>query len=609
MLKDVKYGSHSVASLATTPISVRHTRRYCPRWASSCCNFCRAIKQLPRRVKYRFGQSCSTLVVFCYILGISYYFMVSADHRLTKYQKIAPPLIGRTFLYSVDMPLFSLPHTIRVGNFQCLCRFTITTSTILVLIADGLEILPPVSTASTAPPQWCVPIVTHLRCWRWLLISLIFLYGLALATSPAHAGGPVFGLRALAPPNDSIPHPTRILERSQRSTTDYARLLKSEVGFLYALDESTNRKLFLGVRNNGTLEITREPKHELKVQVHSYNSQRKGSPQSAMVMSAKTGRWFVCLKDSVISIMKILLGEDLPHACEWTGSEDSLDIRIEPLAGQSRTVHLEDPKSPHRQNFTLQLRIFAEVKNTTSEVCTEVRSSLRFAAQKDLTEAWSLLRNLTIAQEKLIGALVRGGAQSRTAGETEPIIDRLVQLEHDLVIVKWEYEGVKTRDQGDFVGISGCLRRVPRTLEGEIPAYVNFRTELRKLASKQRKLFRSLFDKTKRLSVWSVESLVKYRNRPSLTRILRGLKILPETAPDLEPKLYLVERYLPKEIATEYSNSDFDPMERAILMKLEEIIVRGRLLDSHFLNHLKCVNDWMERLPRRRPKATCNFGT
>ncbi|EUB61163.1 hypothetical protein ECG_03196 [Echinococcus granulosus] len=224
-----------VCSAEKISTTVAHPPPGSPIVASSpCCHLCSVYRQLPKRGKVNHTQGCSTLYLCCYLLSVVAYFMLCTEQNR---QRASPrhPLL----LYSVNKPFYApFPTTV----------FAVVTK----------ERTP---TASTSlPSHFCIPFMAHLRQWRWFIVSLIFFYGLGLFVSPARATSIGVALRVFDSSNGS-----RILGRSQRSTEDFERLLKTDVGFLCLLDgapEMVEQKFFVGIHKNGTLEVTKGAKRE-----------------------------------------------------------------------------------------------------------------------------------------------------------------------------------------------------------------------------------------------------------------------------------------------------------------------------------------------------------
>ncbi|KAH9284043.1 hypothetical protein ECG_03195 [Echinococcus granulosus] len=312
--------------------------------------------------------------------------------------------------------------------------------------------------------------------------------------------------------------------------------------------------------------------------------------------------------------MEIALDEDLPYECAWTGSQDSVCIRVRPLLQPQQSIQLGEYTTSFRDAI-LCLQISAEVESSQRNVCLEVRASLKSVAKKDLSLAYRLLRSLRTARRKLKLALLKQGVGSKAARATIQIINRLVKVRHDMKMTQWDYEGITAVDQKGFIGVSGCRCEVPGNVEEEIDAYITFKAKQQNLAWEEQKLVRSLFDRTKKLSSWSNASLLAYKQHPSLSRILQGLNFLPRNMTDLETSLHLVPRYLTEEYTSEISKRSSNALERAVLLKLEEIVVRRRPKDFYFLNKSGCVKDWLNRLPGKSQSSNvsasdvCKSGT
>lgn len=214
-----------VCSAGTATKTVAHSPPY--------YRFCRVYRQLPRREKANRAQGCSTLYLCFCLLSVIAYLMLSREHNR---QPASPRLL---LLYSVNKP------------------FCVSLPTTVVAVMDKAR--SPTVALTTPLSPFCIPFVAHLRHWRWFIISLIFFYGLALFASPACATSVGVALRVSGYSNLSW-----TLERSQRSTQDFERLFKTDVGFLCLVDGASEvePKFFVGICENGTLAVTKEPKRE-----------------------------------------------------------------------------------------------------------------------------------------------------------------------------------------------------------------------------------------------------------------------------------------------------------------------------------------------------------
>ncbi|KAL5108377.1 hypothetical protein TcWFU_000652 [Taenia crassiceps] len=570
------------AGTATKPMA--YSPLDSPTFASTpYCHFCRVYRQLPRRGKANHLQGCSALYLCCCLLSVIVYFMLSTEHNR---QRISPRLL--LLLYSVNKPFNASPST--------------------TVIAVMMKARTPTTASTTPPSPMCIPFVAHLRHWRWFIISLIFFYGLVLFASPARATSVGVALRVSGHSNLSW-----ILGRSQRSTQDFERLFKTDVGFLCLVDgtsEMVEPKLFLGICENGTLAVTKEPKHELKVHLipktpqtekESEDEKEEGNveePQYEVIFSDRSRRWLLCLNGSIIISMEICLDEAQPKECSWTGVQESMGIRILPLVHPQQDIHLGEYTIPFH-DVVLRLQRSVKAKISQGDDCSKAREILQPAAKKDLYLAKLLMQILRTAQQKLKLALLKRGERLKAVHATTQIINQLVQVRHDMKMVQWDYEGITASDQKGFIGISGCRYKVPETVEEEIDVYATFKAKQQNLAWKERKLIRSLFDRTKKLASWSDASLLAYKQHPSLSRIFQGLKFLPRNMTDLETNLHLVPRYLWKKYTSKVSKGPLNVQERAILLKLEEVVVRRRHKDLFFLNKAECMKDWLKHLPGR----------
>lgn len=284
--------------------------------------------------------------------------------------------------------------------------------------------------------------------------------------------------------------------------------------------------------------------------------------------------------------------------CSWKGVQESVGIRIRPLVHPQQSIQLGEYTASFR-DVVLRFQRSAKARISQDDDCSKARKILQPAAKKDLYLAKSLMQHLRIAQQKLKLALLKRGEELKAIHATTQIINQLVQVRHDMRMAQWNYEGITASDQKSFIGISGCRYKVPETLEEEIDVYTTFRAKQQNLAWEERKLVRRLFDRTKKLSSWSDASLLAYKQHPSLSRILQGLKFLPRNMTDLETNLHLVPRYLWKTYTAKVSRRPLTVQERAILLKLEEVVVRRRHKDLFFLNKAECMEDWLNQLPGR----------
>ncbi|VDM32753.1 unnamed protein product [Hydatigera taeniaeformis] len=564
-------------SAGATASFVAHSRLDSPTFIfTPYCHLCRVYRQLTRREKVNHRQCSSTLYLCCYLLSVIAYFMFNTEHNR---QRASLRLL---LMYSVNKPFCS----------------PLSTTIVAVVVKARTPTL-----ASTPPlPPLCVPLVAQLRHWRWFIITLIFFYGLAILFSPARADSAGLALRVSRYPTGS-----RILGRSQRSTPYYERTLEMDVGFLCLMDDASEvePKCFIAISENGTLAITEEPTRELKVNLISKarkveeEEREVAEPQYGILFSDVKRRWFLCLNGSSIASMEICLDEALPQECSWTGVKDAVGIRIRPLVYPGKRIQLGEHTTSLR-NVVLRFQRSVNKRISQGDDCSEVREILQPAARKDLSLAKSLLRSLHTAQKRLKLALLKRGEVFKAVHTTVQIINRMVQVRHDMKMAQWNYEGITASDQKRFIGISGCRFKVPETVEEEIDVYSAFREKQRILAWEEQKLVRSLFDRTKRLSLWSDESLLKYKQHPSLSRILQGLKVLPVNMTDMETNLYLVPRYLWEKYASKVSKNPINVQERAILLKLEELVVRRRHKDLLFLSKAECIENLMNQLPGRR---------
>ncbi|KAL5965756.1 hypothetical protein TSMEX_006511 [Taenia solium] len=321
-------------------------------------------------------------------------------------------------------------------------------------------------------------------------------------------------------------------------------------------------------------------------------------PQYEIIFSDSSRRWLLCLNGSTITSMEIFPDEAHPKVCSWTGVQESVGIRIRPLLHPQQGIQLGEYTASFR-DVVLRFQRSAKEKISQDDDCSKAREILHPAAKKDLSLAKFLMQSLRTAQQKLKLALLKRGEGLRAVHATTQIINQLMQVRHDITMAQWDYEGITASDQKGFIGISGCRYKVPETMEEEIDVYATFRAKQQNLTCKERKLVRSLFDRTKKLSSWSDASLMAYKQHPSLSRILQGLKFLPGNMTDLEANLHLVPRYLWEKYASKVTRHPSNAQERAVLLKLEEVVVRRRHKDLFFLNKAKCMEDWLNQLPGR----------
>ena len=241
-----------------------------------------------------------------------------------------------------------------------------------------------------------------------------------------------------------------------------------------------------------------------------------------------------------------------------------------------------------------------EASSLQDDVCSHIRTDIQQAAQKDLSKAYHLLVSLRTIQERLKLALLKQKVKYKTAREALKIVNRIIEVRYEMKMAKWNYDGLSTSNQKEFIGICGYRINVSGTIEEAIDLYVAFRANQRRLALEERKLSRSLFLKTKCLSTWNQETLQAYRRRPSLSRVLQGINLLPKNITDLESDLHLIVRYLPNIYTSEKLEKPPNALERATLMKVEEVVARQRQVDQFFLSKLECFEDWFKQLPEWR---------
>ena len=198
--------------------------------------------QLPRRGKLNHSnQNCLTFCLCYYLLGVAAYFMLSTGQNR---QRVSPRLL-LLVMSSVDKPFTSSSSDIIPSGLLMDDLINYNSSTVVAMVIKAR--------APTSTSHVCITTTSHLRHWRWLIISLIFFYGLVSAVAPVRALATGSGLRISSQPNG-----TKILARSLRSTWSYRHPLDSGFGFLHLLDEVTEQKFYIGINDNGTLEITKD---------------------------------------------------------------------------------------------------------------------------------------------------------------------------------------------------------------------------------------------------------------------------------------------------------------------------------------------------------------
>lgn len=269
------------------------------------------------------------------------------------------------------------------------------------------------------------------------------------------------------------------------------------------------------------------------------------------------------------------------------------NLRIQPLQDPQRSIHFGECTSTFLK-IVLRLKVFPENTDSQSENCRNASIKIQNLAEKELSQAYMLLNYL-----QKVHLWIRKWVGFELSQVVVKIIDELIKIRTDLKLVQWKYSSLTVSKKEEHAGSSGGHYQVPESQEEKIISYAALKAKENHFVSREKALVRKLFARTNRLPEWNMKSLVTFRNHPTFSNLLRGLKLLPESKPDLEDDLYLVGRYLSKAY-TVGAKPKLTPSlrERAVLLKLEEVVENK--MDHYFLSHVRCLDNWLKQLAEGR---------
>ncbi|KAM7535401.1 hypothetical protein Aperf_G00000092818 [Anoplocephala perfoliata] len=430
---------------------------------------------------------------------------------------------------------------------------------------------------------------TNLRHWRWFIFCLLFSHILMLTITPVRASSPAVAYRR---PISST------LGRSHRSTEDYEGRLTDGivVSFVFNSAITPQPELFAGISEDGTLEMTEEPKHILTIHVVDQISPRdgkgEGKYQKSIRLSDKTKRWFLCINGNEIVIKKVAPRASQDECtwilCTWIVHKKATNLQIQPFQDPQRSLHFGE--------YTLAFLKVALRVDLQSKKCTNSGSELQFLAQKELSQAYKLFNYLQKVQLQV------QKPPFKLPQTVVNIISDLIEIRTELKLLQWDCNSLTASIKKESVGIFGNRYHATESQEEKIISYANLKAKGNRFVSREKALVRKLFAGTNKLPEWNRKSLVAFRNHPSFSNLLRGLKLLRENETDLEDNLYLIGRYLSKTYIAEptlkLTPSSVPLQERAVLLKLEEMVEKK--MDHYFLSCLRCLGDWLKQLTASR---------